>query len=324
MRDHVVPATSRARAESLQVFAAFVAIYLIWGSTYLAIRYAIETIPPLITAGTRHLIAGSILLVWCWKRGVRPERRHWIPSIILGALFFLGGHGTLHWAEKRVPSGLAALLIATEPIVIVLLGAMIPPKVKPRGTAILGLLMGTVGVALLMGADVFRASAAAMVAGIAVLFSSVSWSVGVIYSRRADLPRDPYINAAMSMLTGSVMLLLAAAVTGEFSSFHPALISWRSGLSLAYLAVFGSLIAYSAYMWLLEHRSPTLVATHAYVNPVVAVFLGWILASEVMNLRTLIAGALIILAIMFIGRGIASESTERRPTLAGNPVPAEN
>jgi len=311
-------------ATSLQVLLAFAAIYLIWGSTFLAIRYAVETIPPLITAGTRHLVAGSILLLWCWKRGILPERRHWIPSIILGALFFLGGHGTLHWAEKHVPSGLAALLISTEPIVIVLLGAVIPPKVKPKGSAIIGLVLGTVGVALLMGADVFRASSAAMIAGLAVLFSSVSWSVGVVYSRRADLPRDPYLNAAMSMLTGSVLLLLTGAFTGEFAALHPNNVTLRSGLSLAYLIVFGSLIAYSAYMWLLENRSTALVATHAYVNPVVAVILGWFFASEEMNLRTLAAGGLIVLAIIFVSRGTRSETVEEPGTIAASPQTAEN
>jgi drug/metabolite transporter (DMT)-like permease len=312
------------KATSLQLFLAFVAIYIIWGSTYLAIRYAIESIPPLITAGTRHLIAGTILLLWCWRRGSRPQIRYWIPSIILGALFFLGGHGTLHWAEKRVPSGLAALLIATEPIVIVLLGAVIPPKAKPRAASIFGLVTGTVGVALLMGAEVFQASRAAMIAGFAVLFSSISWSVGVIYSRRAQLPRDPYLNAAMSMLTGSAMLLLTGAFTGEFTALHPAAISLRSGLALAYLIVFGSLIAYSAYMWLLEHRSPALVATHAYVNPVVAVVLGWLLASEQMNLRTLFAGALIIFAIIFVSRGTRSESADVSAKIAAVPRTAEN
>ena len=243
---------------------------------------------------------------------------------MLGALFFLGGHGTLHWAEKRVPSGLAALLISTEAIVIVFLGAMIPPKVKPRGSAILGLVMGTVGVALLMGAEVFRASSAAMIAGLAVLFSSVSWSVGVVYSRRAQLPRDPYLNAAMSSLTGSLLLLVTAALTGEFAAFHPTTVTLRSGLCLAYLIVFGSVVAYSAYMWLLEHRSPTLIATHTYVNPVVAVLLGWAFASEVMSLRTLVAGALIILAIMFIGRGTSSERAEEPSALPAVPRTAEN
>ena len=308
----------------MRVLLAFVAIYIIWGSTFLAIRFADESIPPLINAGTRHLVAGTILLLWCWKRGSLPERRHWLPSIILGALFFLGGHGTLYWAEKRVPSGLAALLISTEAIVIVLLGAMIPPKVKPRGSAILGLVMGTVGVALLMGADVFRASSAAMIAGLAALFSSISWSVGVVYSRRAQLPRDPYLNAAMSMLAGSILLLVTAAFTGEFAAFHPTTVTLRSGLSLAYLIVFGSVIAYSAYMWLLEHRSPTLVATHTYVNPVVAVLLGSAFASEVMSLRTLVAGALIIVAIIFIGRGTTSESAEGPRTVPAVPRPAEN
>jgi len=313
MRDHVVPAKSRERAVSLQVFVAFVAIYLVWGSTFLAIRFADETIPPLINAGLRQLFAGSILLAWCWKRGILPEKRHLLPAIILGGLFFLGGHGTLYWAEKRVPSGLAALFMSTEAIIIALLGALVPPKVKPTGKSWFGLVMGTVGVALLMGSDVFQTSVAGLLAGIALLFSSASWSVGVVYSRRAALPRDPYLNASLTMLSGGLLLFLTAGIVGEFAAFHPSKVSLRSGLALGYLILFGSVIAYSAYMWLLEHRSPTLVATHTFVNPVVAVILGWLLASEPLGLRTIVAGTLIIGAIMFVGRGTKDEVVQEKP-----------
>jgi drug/metabolite transporter (DMT)-like permease len=314
MRDHPVPAKSRERAESLQVLLAFAAIYLIWGSTFLAIRFADESIPPLINAGLRQFAAGSILFFWCWKRGIRPEKQHLLPAIILGGLFFLGGHGTLYWAEKRVPSGLAALFMSTEAIIIALLGAVVPPKVKPTGKSWFGLVMGTVGVALLMGSDVFQTSLAGLLAGLALLFSSASWSVGVAYSRRAELPRDPYLNASLTMLAGAILLFLTAGIAGEFSAFHPSKISLRSGLSLGYLILFGSVIAYSAYMWLLDHRSPTLVATHTFVNPVVAVLLGWLLASEALSLRILIAGALIIAAIMFVGRGTKDEVVQEKPS----------
>lgn len=318
MRDHVVPATSRARAESLRLLFAFAAIYLIWGSTFLAIRFADETIPPLINAGLRQLTAGSLLFAWCWKKGSRPEKRHILPAIILGGLFFLGGHGTLYWAEKRVPSGLAALFMSTEAIVIALLGAVVPPKVKPTAKSLFGLVMGTVGVSLLMGSDVFQTSLAGLLAGLALLFSSVSWSVGVVYSRRAELPRDPYLNAALTMIAGATLLFLTAGITGEFVGFHPSKISSRSALALGYLIVFGSVIAYSAYMWLLEHRSPTLVATHTFVNPVVAVVLGWLLASEELGLRTLTAGALIIAAIVFVGRGTKDEMAHQNASNSGH------
>jgi drug/metabolite transporter (DMT)-like permease len=317
MRDPVVPATSRDRAGFLQVFLAFAAIYLIWGSTFLAIRFADETIPPLINAGLRQLFAGSILFAWCWKRGCRPEKRHILPAIILGGLFFLGGHGTLYWAEKRVPSGLAALFMSTEAIIIALLGALVPPKVKPTGKSWFGLVMGTVGVALLMGSDVFQTSVAGLLAGIALLFSSASWSVGVVYSRRAALPRDPYLNASLTMIAGGILLFLTAGIAGEFAGFHPTKVSIRSGLALGYLIIFGSVIAYSAYMWLLEHRSPTMVATHTFVNPVVAVILGWLLASEAIGLRTIVAGTLIIAAIMFVGRGTKDEVVQEKPGAEG-------
>src|SRR3954447_17043234 len=313
MRDHMVSTTSRERSEYLRVFAAFVAIYLIWGSTFLAIRFADETIPPLINAGLRQLTAGLILFAWCWKRSILPAKRHLLPAIILGGLFFLGGHGTLYWAEKRVPSGLAALFMSTEAIIIALLGAVVPPKVKPTGKSWFGLVMGTVGVALLMGSDVFQTSLAGLLAGLALLFSSASWSVGVVYSRRAALPRDPYLNASLTMIAGGVLLFLAAGIAGEFAGFRPGRISLRSGLSLGYLILFGSVIAYSAYMWLLEHRSPTLVATHTFVNPAVAVMLGWLLASEPIGLRTIVAGALIVAAIMFVGRGTKDEVVQPNP-----------
>src|SRR3954471_14451883 len=168
MRDHVLPATSREKAEFLRVFLAFAAIYLIWGSTFLAIRFADETIPPLINAGLRQLSAGSILFMVCWKKGILPKKEHVLPAIVLGGLFFLGGHGTLYWAEKRVPSGLAALFMSTEAIIIALLGAVVPPKVKPTGKSWFRLVMGTVGVALLMGSDVFRTSLAGLLAGMAL------------------------------------------------------------------------------------------------------------------------------------------------------------
>src|SRR5947209_7590750 len=313
MRDHVVSATSRERAAFLQLFVAFAAIYLIWGSTFLAIRFADETIPPLINAGLRQLTAGAILFVWCWKRGCRPEKRHLLPAIILGGLFFLGGHGTLYWAEKRVPSGLAALFMSTEAIIIALLGAVVPPKVKPTGKSLFGLVTGTVGVALLMGSDVFQTSLAGLLAGVALLFSSASWSVGVVYSRRAALPRDSYLNASLTMISGAILLFLTAGIAGEFAGFHPSKISPRSALALGYLIVFGSVIAYSAYMWLLEHRSPTMVATHTFVNPVVAVMLGWLLASEPIGWRTIVAGTLIIGAIMFVGRGTKDKVVQEKP-----------
>ena len=313
MSDSAVPATSRERGVFIPVFLAFAAIYLIWGSTFLAIRFADETIPPLINAGLRQFFAGSILFAYCWKKGSLPEKRHLLPAIVLGAFFFLGGHGTLYWAEKRVPSGLAALFMSTEAIIIALLGAAVPPKVKPTAKSLCGLVMGTVGVALLMGSDVFQTSLAGLLAGVALLFSSASWSVGVVYSRRVALPRDPYLNASLTMIAGGILLFLTAGVTGEFAGFHPSKISSRSAFSLGYLIVFGSVIAYSAYMWLLEHRSPTLVATHTFVNPVVAVGLGWLLAAEPIGLRTIIAGALIIGAIMFVGRGTKDEVVQQKP-----------
>jgi len=173
-----------------------------------------------------------------------------------------------------------------------------------------------------MGSDVFQTSLAGLLAGIALLFSSASWSAGVVYSRRAALPRDPYLNASLTMIAGGLLLFLTAGIAGEFAGFHPNKVSLRSGLSLGYLILFGSVVAYSAYMWLLEHRSPTMVATHTFVNPVVAVMLGWLLASEPLGLRTIVAGALIIGAIMFVGRGTKDEVVQEKPTSERRPANA--
>jgi drug/metabolite transporter (DMT)-like permease len=287
----------------LGLLLAFFAIYVVWGSTYLAIRYAVETIPPLIVAGVRHTIAGLVLLAWAWMRGYRPTRREWQASLVLGIFYFVIGHGSLHWAETVVPSGLAALLIASEPIWIAVMAAVVSHGERLTGKTIIGLLLGVAGVALLMGDEAASGNHAVLLGSLAILAGTLSWSVGVMYSRTSSLPPNALARAGMPEIVGAAILLLIAALTGEFSGFHVAAVSTRSALSLLYLITFGSIITFTAYTWLLDHVSPTLVSTHTYANPVIAVLLGWLWAGEVINRRVLEAGLLTLVAVFLISRG---------------------
>ena len=295
----VVPTASR-----LHVILAFFAIYVIWGSTYLAIRYAVETIPPLCTAGIRHLIAGSILLIWALAKGRRPTAVQIRASIVIGFFFFLVGHGSLHWAERVVPSGLASLLIAIEPIFVFLLSSMVARTWRLNGQLIAGILLGLAGVGVLVGGVARHAATSCSTWGaIALILGAFSWSVGIIYSRRSRLSGNPLLLSALSLLSGSAMLLLTATVVGEAKGFTFAKVTARSWLALGYLILFGSVIAFTAYNWLLEHYPPTLVATHTYVNPVVAVLLGWAYGGEALTLKVLLAAGMVIGAVLLVDRG---------------------
>jgi len=287
------------------VVFCFLAIYLIWGSTYLGIRYAVETIPPLYTAGFRHLTAGVILLLWCLAKRLPPTWAQVRASIIIGAFFFLGGHGTLHWAEQKVPSGLASLLVASEPIWVFILFAAAARQWRLNGTLLAGIFLGFGGVGLLMGRSALTSGPGVFVGSLVVLLGAFSWGVGVVYSRRSHLSGHPLLLSALSLLAGSLQLLLAGTVAREYRGFSIASVSSRSWLALAYLIVFGSIVAFTAYNWLMEHYSPTFVATHTYINPVVAVLLGWLLAGEAVTLSVLVSAAMVIGAVMLVDRGTA-------------------
>src|SRR5271169_5880222 len=311
-------ASSRDRALGIKLALAFLAIYVIWGSTYLAIRYAVETIPPLVAAGVRHSIAGGIMLAWAWLRGFRPTRQQWTAGLVLGFFFFLIGHGSLHWAEQYVNSGLAALLIATEPMFILVLAWMLGQQ-KISVISALGLGLGVVGVAMLTGAEL-TVKGSSLLGLLAVLLGSLSWSLGVVVTPRLKLPSDALGRTAIPLVCGAVMLLIAAGLTGEFRATHWASISLKSVLGLGYLITFGSIVAFTAYTWLLQRCPPALVATHTYANPVVAVFLGWLLASEPLTMRVVLASVAILGAILLIRKG------ERRAVAKGPdviPQPAE-
>jgi drug/metabolite transporter (DMT)-like permease len=294
-----------AASNRLLIIFCFFAIYAIWGSTYLAIRYAVETIPPLYAAGIRHLVSGTILLLWCFAKKVRPTVSQIRSGVILGVLFFLFGHGPLHWAETRVPSGLASLLVATEPIFVFFLVALAAKRWQFSWKVFTGVFLGLAGVGLLVGRTALTSSRGMIVASLAILFGALSWSAGIIYARKSDLAGHPLLMTALSSLFGGILLFTSATIFGEWRGFSFSSVAARSWEALAYLVVFGSLVAFSAYNWLLERYSPTLVATHTYVNPVVAVLLGWMLAGEKVTLNVGVAAAMVIGAVVLVDRGTA-------------------
>lgn len=298
-------AQKAAASNRLLVIFCFFAIYVIWGSTYLAIRYAVETIPPLFTAGIRHLTSGTILLLWCLAKKVKPTAAQIRAGVVIGILFFLLGHGPLHWAETRVPSGLASLLVATEPIFVFFLAAWSTKKWQFNWKLGSGILLGLAGVALLVGRTSLTSSKGMMIASFAILFGALSWSAGIVYSRSSNLSGHPLLLTALSSFSGGILLLTSATVLGEWRGFSLRAVTTRSWEALAFLIVFGSLVAFSAYNWLLERYSPTLVATHTYANPVVAVLLGWLLAGEKVTLNVGIAAAMVIGAVFLVDRGTA-------------------
>jgi drug/metabolite transporter (DMT)-like permease len=300
----LVSSRSAGRQHRVTVIFSFLAIYLIWGSTYLAIRYAVESIPPLYTAGFRHLFAGSMLLAWCLAKRLRPTLAQIRASIIIGVFFFLIGHGALHWAEQKVPSGLASLLIASEPIWVFLLSAAATKQWHWNAPLLIGSLLGLGGVGLLMGRSALTSVPGMFVSSLAVVISALSWSIGVAYSRRSHLSGNPPLLSALSLLAGSAQLLLVGTIAGEYRGFSLASVSLRSWLSLGYLILFGSVVAFTAYNWLMEHYSPTLVATHTFINPIVAVLLGWLLANEAVTFNVLLSAAMVISAVILVDRGM--------------------
>lgn len=287
----------------IRVFLAFAAIYLIWGSTYLAIRYAIETIPPLYTAGFRHLFAGSFLLAWALAKGLRPTWAQIRASVVIGFLFFLIGHGSLHWAELYVPSGTASLLIAVEPIIVFLMSSAAARVWRMNGLLLAGILLGLTGVGMLVSGPGLAAGPWGAWGPFAILLGATSWSAGIIYSRRSKLFGSPLLLSALSLLAGSVMLITVGTLAGEGRHFALSQVTSRSWLAFGYLILLGSVVAFTCYNWLLEHFSPTLVATHTYVNPVIAVLLGWLYGGETITLRVAMAAVMVVGAVVLVDRG---------------------
>lgn len=292
--------TSVQSSRVVAVALGFAAIYLIWGSTYLGIRYAVETIPPLLMMGIRHTTAG--ILVYCWARSrgaAAPKSKHWAYAAITGLFLFAAGHGILAWAEQKIPSGMAALLCATLPLWTVFVSRIQGAEQKLSGRAWAGLILGFAGVAVLIGPNALRGPGALSLWGVlAALASSVAWAIGTIYSKSVRMSSSTMLAAAMQMIAGGLLLLLAATASGE--SMHVASFSLRSLFALTYLIVFGSIIAFTVFTWLLTVASPSRVSTFAYVNPVVAVLLGWALAGEAVGWNTWVSALIIVAGVALV------------------------
>ncbi|MBS0663939.1 MAG: EamA family transporter [Verrucomicrobia bacterium] len=290
------PATSRSA-----IVLAFAAIYLIWGSTYLAIRVAVETLPPFVMAGARFVVAGTIAYAFLAYRGrARVSSRQIWDNAIVGGLLLVGGNGLVVWAEQAIPSGITTLIISVSPLFMVLTDWMLPSGARPTWPTLLGLALGFGGLVLLIGGGVSPGVSLDLWRCAGLMIACLSWSFGSLYSRYAKNPAEPMTAATLQMLLGGAMMLVIGFLRGETAGFHAGLLTLRSVGAWAYLVCAGSLIAFPAYVYLLKHSTPARVSTYAYVNPVVAVVLGWLVLGEPVTSRTLLASAIIIAAVAII------------------------
>jgi drug/metabolite transporter (DMT)-like permease len=286
------------RSTDASVWGALFTIYIVWGSTFAAIELAVRTIPPFLTMASRHLVAGSILLVWGLTRErERIGRQQILAAAIFGGALFVGGHGLLAWSQQRIPSGVAALLIASIPLWVAVLDRLVFGRRLSR-RAVLGLVVGFGGVALLV--DPWGGGPIDTLGALVAVVSAACWAAGSLYARGAPLPRGPILSAAIASLAGGTLLLLASGLRGELSGVDSAAISGESLFGVGYLIVVGSLVGLTAYVWLLKVAPISLVATYAYVNPVVAVLIGWAILDESFTATIILAGALIVAAVAMI------------------------
>lgn len=300
-----------------RIWIALLALYIVWGSTYLAIRFAVESIPPFLMASSRFLTAG--LLLFTWRRLVGDPLPTWQElrsTAVVGIFLLLGGNGLVSWAEQRVPSGIAALLIGAMPLWFVLIDALRPGGALPARKTVLGIVVGFVGIVLLIGPGEFLAGGEPLdLPGVgALLLAGFLWSVGSIYGRDARMPASPLLATSLEMLVGGAALALAGTLYGEWGRLDLAAVTLRSLGGLLYLIFFGSLVGFVSYVWLLKNAPTPLVATYAYANPVVAIFLGNLLAQETLTVRVLLAALIIVSAVVLINR--RAESPE--PALEAN------
>lgn len=294
--------TPAAPPSLARLVTAFAAVYILWGSTFLAIRFAVASIPPFLMAGARHLLAGAILYPLARLRAsTRPTAANWSAAALMGLLLLVGGNGGVSWAEQIVPSGVAALLVASVSLWMVILDWLRPGGARPTGRVTLGLILGFLGLIFLVGPSKLAGGGRVDAFGATVLvLASLSWAAGSVFSRKLKLPASPLLGTAMQSLTGGALLILLGLVSGQGAVLHWQAVTLRSSLSLGYLVVFGSLLGFSAYTWLLKHAPPARVATYAYVNPIVAMLLGWAFAGERLTLRTLVAAAVIVAGVVLV------------------------
>lgn len=325
MADGTLALAPAERPTRAAILTAYAVVYVVWGSTYLAIRVAIETLPPLLMAGTRFLIAGALLYLWARLRGAgRPSLANWRAGAVVGGFLLLGGNGAVVWAEQSVPSSIAALLVAMLPVWMVLLEWLGPDRKRPTARVVGGVLLGFAGVAVLVGPGALEGEGNVHLLGaIALVLGSLSWAIGSLYSRRAPLPAAPALGSGIQMLSGGLLLVVAGLLAGEGAhGIELAQVSATSLAAVAYLIVFGSIIGFSAFVWLLRVEPPSRVATYAYVNPVVAVALGWLFAGERLAPPTLLAAAIIIGAVALIVSGPRSAPRVSSPAASVQPLEA--
>jgi drug/metabolite transporter (DMT)-like permease len=293
---------SHARPPKWKTLLAFAIIYFVWGSTFFAIRVGVREVPPFLLAAMRFSVAGLILYAWMIARGERsPTGRQWRSAFLLAILIFVFDYGLLFWAEQRVPSGMAAVMLATIPVYMALSEIIFLRTQKLTVRLAVALLIGVGGVAVLVsrslnvgGAPIDRLGA------VALLVAGISWSAAATLTRKLPLPPSKVMSSGVQMLAGGVMLALTAATLGEFRNFQPSVVSRAAWLSLVYLIIFGSIVAFTAYVWLIHHESPTKVGTYAYVNPVVAVVIGYFLGGEPLDLRTILGTAFVLISVVVI------------------------
>ncbi|MBT3320952.1 MAG: EamA family transporter [Anaerolineae bacterium] len=301
--------------KNTRIWIALIAVYIIWGSTYLAIRYVVETIPPFIGMGMRFITAGIALYIWRIKRGdALPTRRQWRDASIVGVLLLVGGNGLVSWAEQFVPSGIAALLISTMPLWMVAIEALRTGGEKPSYRSAFGILLGFGGVVLMIGPGELSTEISALhpLGLIALPMAALLWSLGSVYSKSADLPSSSLMASGIEMIVGSIGLLLVGTLRGEWSQLDLSAVSNASWAGLAYLSVVGSLGGFVAYAYLLQNAPISLISTYPYVNPVIAIFLGAWIAQEALNERTIFAAIIILGAVIITTTG-KSRSKASKP-----------
>jgi drug/metabolite transporter (DMT)-like permease len=289
-----------------KIAIAFFAVYVCWGMTYLAMRVAVVDIPPHLLSGSRFVVAGLMLYAWTRLRGeAPPTARQWRWAVLIGGLLLLGGNASVAWAEERVPSGLAAVLIAVAPIWMVGM-EWARGGIRPSKRVIAGLFLGLLGLVLLVSS---RASANTRVdprGAVILILASASWAWGSVISKSAPLPKSPFLATSMEMIGGGLLLLLTAGVAGQFAQFQPARVSGFAALAWCYLVVFGSLVGFTAYIWLLGVTSIAKAGTYAYVNPIVAVLMGWAILHEQVTTRMLLAAAVILVGVALVNLNLSS------------------
>lgn len=290
------------RPPTWQTLLAFAIIYFVWGSTYLAIRVGVREVPPFLLAGIRFVLAGASLYGWGILRGeAAPTRREWQAAALLAIPFFVFDYGLLFWAERQVPPGLAAVMMATIPAFIALSEIIFLRTQKLTARLALALLIGIGGVAVLMSRSLNIGGAPIDTVGaLALIFASMSWSVASALTRVVPLPASKTMSSGTQMLAGGIFLMVAAAMLGEFRDFHPRAVTMEAWFSLLYLIVAGSIIGFTAYLWLIHHESPTKVGTYAYVNPVVAVLIGYFMGGEALGSRTILGALLVLVSVVLI------------------------